>query len=97
MLENSCFDNAHFSHNDNCYPDYDTMLPDPYHSHYVLYCYTYMIGYSIDDIVGENPITCASFSLREFTFRALLMHHALRPNMVRVDIPWDPGGFMAWC
>jgi hypothetical protein len=47
--------------------------------------------------VGENPITCASFPLREFTFRTLLMHHALRPNMVHVDIPWDPGGFMAWC
>jgi hypothetical protein len=39
MLENSCLDNAHFCHNDNCYPDYDTMLPDPYHSHHVLYCY----------------------------------------------------------
>jgi hypothetical protein len=97
MLENSCLDNAHFSHNDNCYPDYDTMLPDPYHSHHVLYCYTYMIGYSIDDIVGVNPITCASFSLCDFTLRILLVHHSLRPSMVRVDIPWDPGGFMAWC
>jgi hypothetical protein len=97
MLENACLDNDYLSHNDNCYPDYDTMLAEPYHSHHVLYCYAYIIGYSIDDLVGLNPITCARCSLCEFTFRFLCVHHSLMPNMVRFDIPWDPGGFMAWC
>jgi len=32
-----------------------------------------------------------------WTFRILPLHHSLRQYMVRVDIPWDPGGFMAWC
>jgi hypothetical protein len=77
---------------DNAYATCGSVLTP----HHVLYLYTYIIGYSIDDIVGVNPITCASFSLCDFTFRILLVHHSLRPSLVRVDIPWDPGGFMAW-
>ena len=68
-----------------------------YHPHHVLYCYTYIIGYSIDDLVGVNPITCASFSWCECNFRILLVHHSLRSFMLRVDVPWDPGGFRVWC
>nr|XP_051194001.1 uncharacterized protein LOC127307308 [Lolium perenne] len=96
LLRDACLDNAHLSHNDNCYPSYDTMLAVTYNSHHVLYCYNYIIGYSIDDLVGVSPITCASCSLCECTFRILLVHHSSRPSMVRVDIPWDPGGCMAW-
>ncbi|CAM0955551.1 unnamed protein product [Alopecurus aequalis] len=69
---------------------------DTYHPQHVLYCYTYIIGYSIDDLVGVNPIACASFAFCECTFRILLVHYSLRPKMVRVDIPWDPGGCMSW-
>jgi len=84
LLKDACLNITHISH------------VDPYHSHHVLYCYAYIIGYSIDDLVGVNPITCASFALCEFSFRILLVHYSLRPKMVRVDIPWDPGGCMAW-
>jgi hypothetical protein len=96
MLENACFNTTHVSHDDNCFPSYDTMLAVTYNSHHVLYCYNYIIGYSIDDLVGVSPITCASCSLCECIFRILLVHHSSRPSMVRADIPWDPGGCMAW-
>lgn len=78
---------------DNAYVTCNSLLT--FH-HAIFYCYAYIIGYSIDDLVGVNPITCASCSLCECTFRILLVHHSSRPNMVRVDIPWDPGGCMAW-
>jgi len=85
LPKDACFNIAHTTH------------PNAIHYHHVLYCYTYVIGYSIDDLVGVNPITCANFSLYGSNFRILLVHYSLRSYMVRVDIPWDPGGFMAWC
>lgn len=84
MFKDACSNIAHISH------------VDTYHPQNVLYCYTYIIGYSIDDLVGVTPVTCASFAFCECTFRILLVHYSLRPNMVRVDIPWDPGGCMEW-
>jgi hypothetical protein len=63
--------------------------------HCIFYRYAYIIGYSIDDLVGVNPITFAS-CLFECYFR--LPHVLSRPQaeLIRVDIPWDPGGCMAW-
>jgi hypothetical protein len=78
---------------DNAYVTCNSLLT---FLHAIFYCYAYVIGYSIDDLVGVSPITCASCSLCECTFRILLVHHSSRPSMVRVDIPWDPGGCMAW-
>jgi len=95
-LENACFDRVHVSQDYYCFPEYDVLLAAPCHSTHVLYSYTYMIGYSIDDIVGVSPITSANCSLCEYTFRFLLLHHPLRPPLARVDIPWDPGGYKAW-
>jgi hypothetical protein len=78
---------------DNAYVTCNSLLT---FLHAIFYCYAYVIGYSIDDLVGVSPITCASCSLCECNFRILLVHHSSRPSMVRVDIPWDPGGCMAW-
>jgi len=102
--------NIAYAHDDNTYYSYDGILlkdacskiaynspVDAYHYNHVIYCYTYIIGYSIDDLVGVNPITCASFCLCECTFRSSRVHYSSRPYMVRLDIPWDPGGFMEWC
>jgi hypothetical protein len=63
--------------------------------HCIFYRYAYIIGYSIDDLVGVNPITFAS-CLFECYFR--LQHVLSRPQaeLIRVDIPWDPGRCMAW-
>ena len=94
-LENACFDNSHIPHDDNCCPDYDTMLNVAFCSRHVPYCYTYIIGYSIDDIVGLCPVTF-TLCFCENILRLSLVYHSLRTKMVRVDIPWDPGGFMAW-
>ena len=85
LPKDACFNIAHVTH------------PNAYPYHHVLYCYTYMIGYSIDDLVGVNPITCASCSLCVCTFRILPLHHSSRSFMPRVDVPWDPGGFRVWC
>ena len=95
-------DNTYYSHagimlKDACFKFAYISPMDTYHPHHVLYCYTYIIGYSIDDLVGVNPITCASCTLFVWTFRILSLHYSLRLYMVRVDIPWDPGGFMVWC
>ncbi|XBJ09717.1 hypothetical protein VPH35_014736 [Triticum aestivum] len=57
--------------------------------------YTYMIGYSIDDLEGILSVTCIGL-LVECSFRLMLVHHLLRVDRVRDDIPWDPGGFTAW-
>ncbi|VAH18621.1 unnamed protein product [Triticum turgidum subsp. durum] len=57
--------------------------------------YTYMIGYSIDDLEGILSITCIGLVV-ECSFRLMLVYHLLRVNRVRDDIPWDPGGFTAW-
>jgi hypothetical protein len=64
--------------------------------HGIFYCYAYIIGYSIDDLVGVNPTTFAS-CLFECYFRLLHVLSRMQTERVRVDIPWDPGGFMAWC
>ena len=96
LLENVCFDESYVSKEYYGFHEYDALLAAPYHSTHVLYSYTYMIGYSIDNIVGENPITSASCSLCVYTFRLPLVYQSLMPKMVRVDIPWDPGGYKAW-
>ena len=57
--------------------------------------YTYMIGYSIDDLEGILTVTCIGLVV-ECSFRLMLVYHLLRVNRVRDDIPWDPGGFTAW-
>ncbi|XBJ24494.1 hypothetical protein VPH35_002363 [Triticum aestivum] len=57
--------------------------------------YTYMIGYSINDLEGILSVTCISLVV-ECSFRLMLVHHLLRVDRVRDDIPWDPGGFTAW-
>ncbi|KAM3364370.1 hypothetical protein ACQJBY_014613 [Aegilops geniculata] len=57
--------------------------------------YTYMIGYSIDDLEGILSVTCTGLVV-ECSFRLMLVYHLLRVNRVRDDIPWDPGGFTAW-
>ncbi|XBI19942.1 hypothetical protein VPH35_061340 [Triticum aestivum] len=57
--------------------------------------YTYMIGYSIDDLEGILSVTCIGLIV-ECSFRLMLVHHLLRVDRVRDDIPWDPGGFTAW-
>ena len=70
-------DNTYYSHagimlKDACFKFAYISPTDTYHPHHVLYCYTYMIGYSIDDLVGVNPITCASCTLFVWTFRIYL-------------------------
>ncbi|KAM3407570.1 hypothetical protein ACQJBY_001136 [Aegilops geniculata] len=57
--------------------------------------YTYMIGYSIDDLEGILSVTCIGLVV-ECSFRLMLVHHLLRVDRVRDDIPWDPGGLTAW-
>ncbi|XBI45703.1 hypothetical protein VPH35_110134 [Triticum aestivum] len=57
--------------------------------------YTYMIGYSIDDLEGILSVTCIGLVV-ECAFRFLLVHDPLHADQVRGDIPWDPGGLRAW-
>ncbi|KAF7031081.1 hypothetical protein CFC21_042459 [Triticum aestivum] len=57
--------------------------------------YTYMIGYSIDDLEGILFVTCIGLVV-ECSFRLMLVYHLLRVYRVRDDIPWDPGGLRAW-
>jgi hypothetical protein len=45
--------------------------------------------------VGMNPTTFAS-CLFECYIRFLHVLSQMQTERVRVDIPWDPGGFMAW-
>ena len=63
--------------------------------YHMLHRYAYVIGYSIDELEGIVPITCIGL-FAECSFRFMLVHHSLRAAQVRDDIPWDPGGFMAW-
>ncbi|XBI55009.1 hypothetical protein VPH35_036912 [Triticum aestivum] len=69
-----CDDHSYF-------PRASSMLNETYHSHatnfyhpkHVLYSYAYVIGYSIDNLEGIDPITC-SRCLCESYFRFLLLH-----------------------
>ncbi|XBH55808.1 hypothetical protein VPH35_077802 [Triticum aestivum] len=81
--------------NDKYHPHVSIELADSYHTRHVLYGYVYVIGYSIDDLEGIDPVTCI-VSLVERTFRFLLVHKSIHADQVRGDIPWDPGGFTAW-
>lgn len=83
ILPDTCPVNAQFSLVKTC------------NYHNVLYNYNYMIGYSIDDLEGLYPITC-SCCFFECTFRLLHVQCQLQQHHIRVDIPWDPGGSMAW-
>jgi hypothetical protein len=59
---------------------------------------------SISDIVPQeisttiHPMTSPIKAVLKLLshLRILLVHHSSRPSMVRFDIPWDPGGCMAW-
>ncbi|KAF7028928.1 hypothetical protein CFC21_089439 [Triticum aestivum] len=81
--------------NDTYHPHVSIELTDFYHPKHVLYSYAYVIGYSIDDLEGIIPTTCI-VSFIECSFRFLLVHDPLHACQVRDDIPWDPGGPMAW-
>lgn len=81
--------------NETCDSNTSIELTDLYHPKHVLYSYAYVIGYSIDDLEGITPVTCIA-SLLECSFRLLLVHDPLHADQVRDDIPWDPGGPMAW-
>jgi hypothetical protein len=63
--------------------------------HETFYRYASIIGYSIDDLEGVNPVTLASCWL-ECYFRLPNVLNQLQDEHIRVDIPWDPGGCMAW-
>ena len=81
--------------NGKYHPHVSVDLADFYHPKQVLYSYAYVTGYSIDDLEGIIPTTCI-VSLVECFFRFLLVHDSLHADQVRDDIPWDPGGPMAW-
>ena len=81
--------------NETCDSNTSIELTDLYHPKHVLYSYAYVIGYSIDDLEGITPVTCIA-SLVECSFWLLLVHDPLHADQVRDDIPWDPGGPMAW-
>ncbi|XBJ18714.1 hypothetical protein VPH35_009821 [Triticum aestivum] len=94
-----CDDHSYFPHaslelNDKCHPRVSIDHADFCHPKHVLYSYAYIIGYSIDDLEGIDCITCSC--LCESFFRFLLVHESLHADQVRDDIPWDPGGPMAW-
>lgn len=63
--------------------------------HEIFYCYASIIGYSIEDLEGVSPVTLASCLLVCY-FRLPNVLNQLQDEHVRVDIPWDPGGCMAW-
>ncbi|KAM3385966.1 hypothetical protein ACQJBY_009558 [Aegilops geniculata] len=81
--------------NETCDSNTSIELTELYHPKHVLYSYAYVIGYSIDDLEGITPVTCIA-SLVECSFSLLLVHDPLHADQVRDDIPWDPGGPMAW-
>ncbi|KAF7095807.1 hypothetical protein CFC21_097884 [Triticum aestivum] len=93
-------DHTYFPHakpmlNDKYHLTASIELVDSYNTRHVLYSYVYIIGYSIDDLEGIDPITlscclCVSY------FRFLLVHESMYVDQVRGDIPWDPGGVRAW-
>ena len=96
----SMLNETHHSHvslelNDKYHSHVSIELTDLYHPKHVLYSYAYVIGYSIDDLEGITPVTCIA-SLVECSFRLVLVHDPLHADQVRDDIPWDPGGPMAW-
>ena len=95
MLNETYHSHASLEVNDKYHPHVSVDLADFYHPKHVLYSYAYVIGYSIDDLEGIIPTTCI-VSFIECSFRFLLVHDPLHADQVRDDIPWDPGGPMAW-
>ncbi|XP_037413604.1 uncharacterized protein LOC119276592 isoform X4 [Triticum dicoccoides] len=95
MLNETYHSHASLELNDKYHPHVSVDLVDFYHPKHVLYSYAYVIGYSIDDLEGIIPTTCI-VSFVECSFRFLLVHDPLHADQVRDDIPWDPGGPMAW-
>jgi hypothetical protein len=77
---------------DNAYVTCNSLLK---YLHSIFYLYSYIIGYSIDDLVGVSPITFAS-CLFECYFRLPYVLSGMQVEHVRVDIPWDLGGLKAW-
>ncbi|KAF7028028.1 hypothetical protein CFC21_040005 [Triticum aestivum] len=95
MLNETYYSHASLELNDKFHPHVSVDLTDLYHPKHVLYSYAYVIGYSIDDLEGIIPTTCI-VSFIECSFRFLLVHDPLHADQVQDDIPWDPGGPMAW-
>ncbi|XBI49422.1 hypothetical protein VPH35_112989 [Triticum aestivum] len=95
MLNETYHSHASLELNDKYHPHVSIELTDLYHPKHVLYSYAYVIGYSIDDLEGITLATCI-VSLVECSFRLVLVHDPLHADQVRDDIPWDPGGPMAW-
>ncbi|KAF7064468.1 hypothetical protein CFC21_070770 [Triticum aestivum] len=95
MLNETYHSYASLELNEKYHPHVSVDFAHFYHSKHVLYSYAYVIGYSIDDLEGIYPITC-SCCLCESYFRFLLVHESIHADQVRDDIPWDPGGPMAW-
>uniref|UniRef100_A0A453I2Q8 Uncharacterized protein n=1 Tax=Aegilops tauschii subsp. strangulata TaxID=200361 RepID=A0A453I2Q8_AEGTS len=95
MLNETCHSHGSLELNDSYHLHASIELTDFYHPKHVLYSYSYVIGYSIDDLEGINPITCI-VSFVVCLSRFLLLHRLLHADQVRGDIPWDPGGVRAW-
>ncbi|XBI83728.1 hypothetical protein VPH35_092198 [Triticum aestivum] len=95
MLNETYHSHVSLELNDKYHPHVSIELTDLYRPKHVLYSYAYVIGYSIDDLEGITLVTCI-VSLVECSFRLLLVHDPLHADQVRDDIPWDPGGPMAW-
>ncbi|KAM3333329.1 hypothetical protein ACQJBY_028426 [Aegilops geniculata] len=95
LLNETYHPHASLELNDKYHPHVSVDLADFYHPKHVLYCYAYVIGYSIDDLEGIIPITCI-VSFVECLFRFLLVHESIHADQVRGDIPWDPGRLSAW-
>ncbi|KAF7012085.1 hypothetical protein CFC21_026319 [Triticum aestivum] len=95
MLNETYHSHASLELNDKYHPHVSVDLADFYHPKHVLYSYAYVIGYSIDYLEGIIPTTCIA-SFVGCSFRFLLVHDPLHADQVRDDIPWDPGGPIAW-
>ncbi|KAM3241853.1 hypothetical protein ACQJBY_054531 [Aegilops geniculata] len=95
LLNETYHPHASLELNDKYHPHVSVDLADFYHPKHVLYCYAYVIGYSIDDLEGIIPTTCIVCFV-EFLFRFFLVHESIHADQVRGDIPWDPGGLRAW-
>ncbi|KAF7015804.1 hypothetical protein CFC21_029553 [Triticum aestivum] len=58
MLNETSHSHASLEVNDSHHPYASMELTDLYHPKHVLYSYAYVIGYSIGDLEGIDPVTC---------------------------------------
>lgn len=59
--DDSCYPNARMLPKDACSNITLISHANTYHHHHVLYCYAYIIGFSIDDLEGIGPVISPSF------------------------------------